>query len=232
MLKLGRSLSSYLSSKIFVIRNNEGTFIVKGGNDSLAIVSSYFEREQKKWLDIPTQRELFVDIGSNRGIYSILALKRYGFKRVIAFEPQSIMVHELIQNTRLNAVEQQMTVHPCALGAHSGHGSLLVDQQHFGGGRLINGSTTGDVISVPVKPLDFVLTSEEKENIGFIKIDTEGYEFQVLEGMTDTLSHMPSQSLLMIESIQHSLLAENLIPYSFKHISTIGHDHLFRKSPN
>ncbi len=92
-----------ITSKIFkrelIIRNKIGIFLIKA-NDSLSKSSPYFEEYLHEWLDRDKRKGVFIDIGANIGFYSIFALNKKEFKKVIAFEanPDTYMVLKKILN--------------------------------------------------------------------------------------------------------------------------------------
>lgn len=113
-----------------------------------------------------------LDIGANIGAISQM-LAANGFE-VIAFEPQPAIFNLLQKNFSGEAYN-------CGLGDKEYLAAMprlrYEDRNNFGGISL---DTTGILghISVPVKRLD----SFNFEDIGFIKLDVEGYEEKVLRG--------------------------------------------------
>ncbi len=212
----------------FTIRNTSGTFIVEPFDDSTTICSDYFEAHLRPWLTKPLRKDLCIDIGANRGLYTILALTSYGYAEVHAFEPNPDVAQTLIRNAVLNNVSDRMTLHTVGLGDTESVVHFTVDEMHKGGGRIAEHGTTA-TLTVPIKPLDSILSETNALRTSFIKIDTEGYEFQVLSGMNKTLRAMPEGSCLMIESTDHDCLVTILAPYEFIHQETLAHDHLFMK---
>lgn len=226
--RLVHRIVRYLPHPEFTIKNNSGTFVVQPFDDSTAICSDYFEAQLRPWLAKPSQKNLFIDIGANRGLYTILALAAYEYAEVYAFEPNPEVAEILRRNAILNGVSDRMAVHMVGLGDTETVVHFTVDEMHKGGGRIVEHDTTA-ALTVPVKPLDAILSDADALRTGFIKIDTEGYEFQVLAGMDKTLRSMPEDSFLMIESTDHDRLATILAPYEFIHQETAAHDHLFMK---
>ncbi|GEM_PF-2076501 len=220
----------YLPKPTFVIKNQGGIFLVDAYDDSMTICSGYFEKELRPWLALPTSRDLFIDIGANRGIYSILACTQYGYAKALAFEPNQEVATVLKENLTLNELAEKVTIHTVALGEKMGEAPFTVDPLHKGGGRIEDTHRNIDTSStVSVATLDSILDPEEKTAVSFIKIDTEGYEIAVLKGMKNTLSHMQKGSVLMIESTEAAMIETFLTRFQFKHSTTNKHDHLFIK---
>jgi FkbM family methyltransferase len=138
-----------------------------------------------------------IDIGAHVGI-SVLHWKKL-FERVTAFEP---MVDHF-ECLKLNVADLEgVTVHNCAMsnqeatlkgayrsGKNSGSFQLLDDAYlAYQGKRKIR-----TIYDIPSKRLD----SFEFDCVDLIKIDVEGWEFEVLKGAAETIKkHKPT---LMVE---------------------------------
>jgi FkbM family methyltransferase len=154
------------------------TFLVKDEyvGKSLYYYGEYNPDETEKVMSIASSTCL--DIGANIGCIS-QALLTLGH-RVIAFEPQPEIFglltvncpNALCYNMALGATKEVVTmpkVHYSTKG-------------NFGGLGIGDKSPYGD-ISVDCNTLD----SFGFENVGFIKIDVEGYELEVLQGGRETI---------------------------------------------
>jgi FkbM family methyltransferase len=108
---------------------------------------------------------------------------------VHAFEPVPTLYTQIEDSVRVNGFQDCVTVHPYALGEREKKESFFVSL-NAGGSSLVNDDQTREIISVDVKNGDAILSS--LENIDLIKIDVEGYEYEVLRGIHQTLStHRP-----------------------------------------
>jgi hypothetical protein len=99
---------------------------------------------------------------------------------------------------------------------------------HKGGGRIV-ADADAQTFSVTVESLDSVLRSITFQEIDFIKIDTEGFEFDVLSGMSAILNEMVKGSCIMVETSELERMISILSPYGFTPIETKNVDHLFMK---
>ena len=146
-----------------------------------------YERDIIRWAcDTFVTPEMDVlDIGAHYGIYTVEMAKK---THVHAFECSPKSFNYLCANIALRDLHFRVTPHRVALGAASGEASYYVRDPKDGGG---NGIVPFDYdrihatpsIRVPMRTLD----SFELSNIGFIKLDVEGAEQQVLEGAVETL---------------------------------------------
>lgn len=155
----------------------------------------YFERcgndyqpaQRLRSLEFVTDWRLAVDVGAHVGLWSRLLVER--FQRVVAFEP----VAEMRSLLERNVPSDRLEIAPYALGDREG----MVDLQYEPTRSMESYVVERAGGKVPLKRLDdFALPA-----LGYLKIDTEGYELQVLRGAEQTLRrHMP---IVIIEEKFH-----------------------------
>lgn len=118
-------------------------------------------------------RRVVVDVGAHVGLWSrILAIH---FDQVHAFEPSP----DHCACFKRNVTSPNVTLHPVALG--SGSGRVRIDTPAGNSGHTHVVSANG--VEVPLRRLD----SFDISDVDLIKIDTEGYEREVLAGALETL---------------------------------------------
>ncbi len=127
------------------------------------------------------------DIGANIGLYTYLlsrCVSDSGF--VYSFEPDPELFAALARNCDVNGV-RNVALHSLALGARSDTLILRRSLVNSGDNRLSEGRAGGDLGDVPVsvRALDELLGGR---SLDFVKIDVQGWEFEVLKGMRDTLA--------------------------------------------
>lgn len=122
--------------------------------------------------------DIFVDIGANCGLFSILAARRVGANgRVIAIEPLRIMLERLMFNAKINGIENIETIE-AAVGNTNGIVTMYARPGNYGETSLVK--TIGPMtIQVPIKPL-YEAVPRSVEAIAAMKIDVEGYEDRAL----------------------------------------------------
>lgn len=134
--------------------------------------------------------DLFADVGSNVGSYTILAAGAAG-ANCVSFEPLPATFAHLLDNIRLNNLESKVKAKNIGLGASSGSltfTSGLDTINHV----VAQGEAVANAIEVPVEPLDAVLSGSA---LTLMKIDVEGFETEVLNGASET---MQGPSLLAV----------------------------------
>lgn len=132
----------------------------------------------------------FVDIGANIGQHSMYVASIVGTSgSVHTFEPIPAIHGQLEKSVHSNHFENIVHTHNCAIGEIETTESLYVSK-NVGGSSLVNDDNTVETISVHIKNGDKELSNVSR--IDVIKIDVEGYEYEVLKGIQGTLhKHMP-----------------------------------------
>ena len=128
---------------------------------------------------------VFVDVGANIGYFSLLAASLVGESgRVVAFEP----LPKLVQQIRRSADQNQFNwlhVVPKALGKIPGVMSLALAAGNIGGSSLVASQQSGNRVEVEVGTLNTELADFER--IDLMKIDVEGFEYEMLVGAKEVL---------------------------------------------
>lgn len=136
------------------------------------------------------------DVGANVGIY-VLQIARWSAPtgRIVAFEPNPATLEVLRAHVTINGLDSRVTIVPKAAGARVGTAELF-DSEAGSGLSRIGAPNPG--IHVPVKPTAIALTTIDDycRQTGvvpdWILIDTEGYEYEVLQGAAGMLRrHAP-----------------------------------------
>ena len=126
-------------------------------------------------------KDFFIDIGANIGSYTVLASSAIGAKTV-CFEPVPSTYKRLMDNIKINNIENKVESLNLALGNSTGEMYFSSDQNcmnHI----IAHNENNSNKITVNVSTLD----KELKRDPFLIKIDVEGYELPVLEGGTKNI---------------------------------------------
>lgn len=135
----------------------------------------------------------FVDVGANNGYYTILALSRVGASgHVWSFEPNPDAFDRLSRNVSLNGSPRNVELYPVALGSGSGTQQLFISR--YLDSRSSFTRQGRNSIQVRVQRADEILKGQR---VDWIKIDAEGAEHLVLEGLTETLQENPGLRLIV-----------------------------------
>ena len=134
-----------------------------------------------------------LDVGANIGYFTLMLAKLVGpTGKVFAFEPDPRNISLLKKNIETNGY-QNVVVVPKAVSNVNEKCTLFTSQSTFGQNRIYEPKKTKNQEYVPIESetifLDnFFMNNEKIENISFVKIDVEGAEKYVLEGMKNILS--------------------------------------------
>jgi FkbM family methyltransferase len=173
--------------------------------------------------------DIYYDIGSNTGIFSIDAAFSIPNLTVYAFEPQPSLAHHIRRSidanklARVRCLElmlgQEEREAILYLTSHSIHASIVPRERRF------------QQLSRPMRTLDSLISSGEVEAPDVIKIDVEGGEIGVFEGARQSL-RMNNPSVvfeadenlvrmgLKIQDVFDSLL--RAVPYRFYRVELDG----------
>ena len=154
---------------------------------------------------------VLLEVGANIGYYALIATQHIRpAGRIVALEPSPVSLKSLQENLELNNVEDMVDVYPFAAGSQSGHLPFyMVSKRNLSG--FINREGPGiDLVSeiiVKVTPVDDVLR-KLGVTIDYFRMDLEGFEIEVVKGMYETLTAVPSPAGGFIE-VHSRLLNEN-----------------------
>ena len=123
----------------------------------------------------------FLDIGSNIGLYSLVALRNSNCKDVHCFDPDSATIPFLTAN--LQRTEKSIfRVHPYAVSSSAGTAILNKESGHSGASTLatptFESSAAETVTTVDHNYLDELLAHTQRPI--YLKLDVEGHEMTVL----------------------------------------------------
>lgn len=142
--------------------------------------------------------DLVLDVGANTGQFAS-DIRHWGYAdRIVSFEPLSQAHSELLQSSEGDPL---WDVYPrCALGDHIGEVEINIagNSQSSSILPMLESHRSAAPESVyqgkevvPIKTLDAVAGQYFKDaRAAFLKIDTQGFEWQVLDGARDTLPHI------------------------------------------
>jgi FkbM family methyltransferase len=142
-----------------------------------------------------------LDIGANVGYTaSVLAAAAGAGSRVFAFEPERsnhAMLEEVVRSRGLGS-----RVFPvrAAVGDREGEVAIRINRRHRADHRVMTPELAlrgGDAPSeiVPLVSVDEFAARERIQRVAFVKIDVQGYELPVCEGMSGTLERSPDASV-------------------------------------
>ena len=209
---------SYLSHPFFITLRNIGRTL--GINSLLArllINKKYedaFDRELNSRIN---NGDIIWDVGANVGYYSQKFANLIGTSGyVYAFEPSPQNLQSL---HKVVDILPNGKVLPFALGDSEQTVQFKQGADDLGAtSSIVDGKNNETTIEVKMYPADWVISSGLVPSPNVIKIDVEGYEYEVLQGLNKTL-HSPSLHTIGIE-IHFGLLSNRSLNFAPKSIET------------
>jgi FkbM family methyltransferase len=154
--------------------------------------------------------DVVYDVGSNIGLYAVLLGKLVGEKGlVIGFEPEQKNYDHLLQNLRLNSLNN-VHVHRVALGDCDGEGKLYCGEDLLFANLLNPREKEARYEVVKIMEGDSFRVAENLPIPRAVKIDVEGYEYSVLMGLKKTLQS-PACQFVSCE-VHPTLLSKGATP--------------------
>ena len=162
------------------------------------------------------KNDIVVDVGANIGYYTLLMAKNNA--SVFSYEPEPQNFTLLKKNVILNNFSSNVRLYNKAVSNFHGN-SKLVLSDHSTGQHKLNKNRFG------TKSIDVEVTKLELDKIDFAKIDVEGAELLVLQGM----KILPNKMLVEFQSTNLKESGSNykdffnfLEKYTIKEISKKG----------
>lgn len=149
-----------------------------------------------------------LDIGANIGNHSVYFAAICKAAVVHSFEPQKDIFEILKKNIELNHISNICIPHNVALGSEDGQAKIAAYTKDNTGGTSVAMDSKGDM---PVKKLD----DFGFKKIGFIKIDVEGFEYNVLAGAEKLLKEQSSTLYIEIYPDKYDRVNELLSGYGY-----------------
>jgi len=146
--------------------------------------------------------DVFLDIGAHKGTYTDLVINNFKAKKVLMFEPQEDIFNYLKKKYKnknnifvINkALSDKSNILDFNFNKHDLTSSLskldLKNDYLRLKAKLFSTTSEGMIVKIKkiqTETLFSVLNDRNIQDVDFLKIDTEGHELQVLQGMKDKI---------------------------------------------
>mgnify|MGYP000536411629 CR=1 FL=1 len=123
---------------------------------------------------------VILDVGANIGQIALELADEYPMSQIHACEPNKETIDGLIKNTK-NV--RQIICHRVALGSETGEANMHLYEGTVNNSlKAISGQGSRGSECVSVTTLDAFCKAQEIEKIDYLKIDTEGFDLEVVQG--------------------------------------------------
>jgi FkbM family methyltransferase len=143
---------------------------------------------------IPDRFPILFDVGANIGDYSATLLEHVPSARIFAFEPNPASFKTLSErfskhasitalNVGLGRTSGDLNLYDYTSDEGSAHATLHLDVM-----KSVHHCTAPKCIRVTIETLEAICRANGIDRLNFLKIDTEGNEFSVLEGARNMIA--------------------------------------------
>jgi FkbM family methyltransferase len=154
----------------------------------------------------------FLDAGANIGYFTVIAAACVGDTgKVYAFEPEPRNHALLQQNVELNGFTNRVVAAAVALAAKAGAGQLHLHPENLGDHQLYSADNSRQVIAIE-QVAGAAHLQDRCQHLDLVKIDTQGSEQQVVEGLLPLLKRSGATLKMIIE----------LTPFALRQAGTDG----------
>lgn len=168
------------------------------------------------------QPEMVIDVGANRGQFALVARHLWPNARIVSFEPLP-QAAALCKSVMHN--DPQFVLFESAVGTTSGTSTINVTTADDSSSLLplgdqhkeLYGSSVAEQLQVRTEPLAGFIEATECPASTLLKIDTQGFELEVLKGSEQVLScisHVYAE-LSFVELYTGQPLASEVIAYLY-----------------
>lgn len=194
----------------------------KRGYFGIELTSGNYEpRTTALFKQLLSYSSTFVDVGAHVGYYSLLAANKSA--TVFAFEPDLGTFGFLLQNINSNNFSKTITPVAKAVCNTSGIINLYKGRRDCLTNSLFSNPGVNSKTSYCVATtLDDFFSEKGWPNIDLVKIDVEGAEYTVLQGMSSVIARNP-QIKLLVEFSYENLRSAQVTPDEFFNLlQTLG----------
>ncbi len=135
------------------------------------------------------------DIGANFGYFTLLLSELVGDKGgVDAYEPQVGVRESLMKSIDVNGFKPRVDTYFCAASDETGYSKLYVQSTQLGSAALTQSGGLHDQGGVVATSR---LDDQHSGPVDFVKIDVQGHELRVLDGMKKMIERSPRIAIAM-----------------------------------
>ena len=234
---IAKRLFRLFTPRYRVVRRRGCLFLLDNKNwiDTRLLIGQPYERKQiASAIELIAKHEMdvFVDVGANIGVYSIALATHCVGIGVLSFEPVVRNYNQLCANVFVNGLNHVVTPVNQALSNTNAAVSIQIDPTSTGVSCIEHESTEVERSSYSEnEQIQCVVFDDEYSYVNrkmFVKIDVEGHEIQVIQGMQNTLKH--NSVILQVEILSdesNEEIVKILKSLEYRCIGCIGDDYRY-----
>ncbi|MFO0813389.1 MAG: FkbM family methyltransferase [Gemmatales bacterium] len=165
--------------------------------------------------------DVFWDVGANFGLYSICAARKIGKNgQVVSFDPVTWCCERIRRNIELNHLDN-VTVLDIALSDRTAEFTIQDSESPVSGTSRLEQNVEMHTSANKVRAMSGreVISASMAPPPTIIKVDVEGHEIKVLEGLKDVMKAYPCKALLV--EVHFTLLERMGVPEPAKKIKSL-----------
>ncbi len=184
--------------------------------------------------------KIILDVGAHEGESIKLFLKNFKVEHIYSFEPSELtfkILKKNCENIKKKYANTQLHLENIAIGlftkdvelnylnetSSSTLRNINIESKYFKKKEQYFGKLLNKKIKVKQINFNEYLKKNEITKIDFLKIDTEGYELEVLKGLKDSISKV---SIILFEHHYDNMIVKN---YTFSDINNLLKNNGFNK---
>jgi FkbM family methyltransferase len=184
--------SKFFSGNKLIVNHGKYKFNFYGGGDRNEILyhtfwEKMFDEEKKIISKFIKRGDSVIDVGGNMGFFVLILNELVSNTgKMYSFEPSRILRDRLASTVQINNIKNVEIIN-LALGEKEGTTSLYYNPKQSGLSSIVSHEENGFLKEeIKITTLD-KFSKQFSSKISFIKIDTEGYEPQVLRGAKELI---------------------------------------------
>ena len=183
-----------------------------------------------------------IDIGAHKGETINLFFNNFSINKIISFEPNPIIFRKLERKIKEHKYYKRIDLINCGIGEKESTKSLIIfDESSSSTFNLINKDTNyykrkkkilsffkfskkddENKLEIKIYPLSYFKEVEDLKRIDILKIDTEGYELNILKGITQ--NHLKKIKYIYFEHHYDLMIKKN---YTYRDIKNFLNENNF-----
>ena len=168
--------------------------------------------------------DVVIDVGANVGKFSKSIRMLNPHRKISAVEPQPELAALLRQ-----VIGENGSVYSVGCGESKSELKLFRSEVSDSKATL-DSSRSENYVQVKIETLESILLLESFKQIGILKVDTEGYDFEVLKGLNSIWETSPPK-IIIFEIMWRSLVFDNQPIDIGKYLQSKGYNFFYRTSP-